>query len=68
MKVKCVFVFPSGVVAVTGEDGQQIGELQGMYNDVKDKILAAADEGTEFNGWPDFGYCGRSRQGKDRPT
>ena len=53
MKVKAVFVFPNGNVAVTDEDGQQIAELQGMYNDVREKILAAADEGTEFNGWPE---------------
>lgn len=57
MKVKAVFVFPNGNVAVTDEDGQQIAELQGMYNDVREKILAAADGETEFNGWP----------GKDRP-
>jgi len=52
MKVKCVFLFPNGNVAVTDENGQQIPELQGLYKDVKDRVLAAADEDTEFNGWP----------------
>lgn len=52
MSVKAVFVFPNGNVAVTDQDGQQIAELQGQFEDVKLKILAAADDGTEFNGWP----------------
>lgn len=50
MKVKCVFHFPNGNVAVTDENGEQIAELQGLYEDVREKVLAAADEDTEFNG------------------
>ena len=53
MKVSNVFLFPNGMVAVTGPDGQQIGELQGRFEDVRAKVEAAADEETEWNGWPE---------------
>ena len=53
MSIKAVFVFPNGIVAVTDENGQQIAELQGPFKDVRLKILEAADDDTEFNGWPE---------------
>ena len=51
-KVSAIFVFPSGNVAVMGYDGQQIDGLQGTFDEVRDRVWAAADERTEFNGWP----------------
>jgi len=51
MKVRAVFRFPNGMVAVTDEHGNQIPELQGKFEDVKEKVETAADEGTEWNGW-----------------
>lgn len=53
VKVKTVFRFPNGMVAVTDEHGQQISHLQGKFEDVKEKVEAAADEQTEWNGWED---------------
>lgn len=47
-----VFVFPNGMVAVMGYDGQQIAGLQGRFDEVRDCVWAAADEETKFNGWP----------------
>ena len=51
MTVKAVFRFPNGMVAVTDERGEQIPELQGRFEDVKEKVEAAANEQTEWNGW-----------------
>jgi hypothetical protein len=53
MTVKTVFRFPNGNVAVLDEHGQQISELQGKFEDVKQKVEAAADGQTEWNGWDD---------------
>lgn len=52
MKVKTVFLLPNGNVAVFDDNGEQIAELQGLYQDVKERVLAASDEDTEFNSWP----------------
>ena len=51
MRVKTVFRFPNSMVAVLDENGEQIPELQGKFEDVKEKVEAAADEQTEWNGW-----------------
>lgn len=51
MIVRTVFRFPNGNVAVLDEHGEQIPELQGRFEDVKEKVEAAADEQTEWNGW-----------------
>lgn len=51
MRVKDVFRFPNGMVAVLDEHGEQISQLQGRFEDVKQKVEAAADEQTEWNGW-----------------
>jgi hypothetical protein len=50
MRLKTVFLFPNGMVAVCGYDGQQIPELQGRFSEVKEKIAALADEQTEWYG------------------
>ena len=47
---KSVFVFPNGMIAVTGYDGQQIPELQGQDTpELRDAIKAVSDERTEWN-------------------
>jgi hypothetical protein len=43
----------AGMVAVRDADGNPIPELQGRYEHVRKAILAAADELTIFEGWPD---------------
>jgi hypothetical protein len=48
MKVKRVIRWQNGMVMVFGTDGEQISELQGRYSEVKDRVLAAADDKTEF--------------------
>lgn len=50
--VSAVFVFPNGNVAVMGYDGQQVDGLQGRFDEVRDRVWAAADKETEFSGWP----------------
>jgi hypothetical protein len=42
------------MVMVFDENGEQIPEYQGHYNDVKEKILADAPAGSVFNHW--FGH------------
>ena len=42
------------MVMVFDEDGEQIPQYQGHYNDVKEKILANAPAGSVFNHW--FGH------------
>jgi len=67
--IKTVFRFPNGMVVVLDENGQQIAELQGKFEDVKDKIEAAADEQTEWNGWKksmDFNMNKRRRSRNER--
>jgi hypothetical protein len=54
-----VIHYPNGNVAVTGDDGQQIPELQGKYDDVRDRILDAADERTRFRDFRDASRDGR---------
>ncbi len=59
---KTVFVFPNGMAVVCDEKGKQIPELQGKFEDVKEKILKAADGNTEFNGWPNVTCVTRFRK------
>jgi hypothetical protein len=53
MRLKAVFMFNNGNVAVCGYDGQQITELQGRFFEVRDRIESLADDQTEWYGWPD---------------
>ena len=39
------------MVMVFDQHGQQVTDLQGSFVDVRDAVLAAADEQTEFHGW-----------------
>jgi len=49
MIVKSVYLFTSGMVIVFNEKGEQIPELQGRLDTVKEKILEASDQNTRFN-------------------
>ena len=49
MRLKTVFVFPNGMVAVCGYDGQQIPELQGRWSEMRERIEALADDQTEWH-------------------
>lgn len=42
--IKSVFVFPNGMCAVCNQDGQQIPELQGEWNEVKRLVFEAASK------------------------
>lgn len=43
-----------GLVAVTDRDGIHFPELQGRFSEKVTAILEAADEHTQFFGWPDI--------------
>lgn len=49
--IKTVIRVKNDMVMVFDEDGEQIPEYQGYYNDVKEKILADAPPGSVFNHW-----------------
>ena len=49
--IKTVIRVRNNMVMVFDNKGEQIPEYQGYYEDVKDKILADAPEGTLFNHW-----------------
>ncbi|MGD0794235.1 MAG: hypothetical protein ABR958_01390 [Dehalococcoidales bacterium] len=44
----------NNVVMVFDEQGEQLPEYQGLYGDVREKILANAPAGAVFNHW--FGH------------
>jgi hypothetical protein len=52
--IKTVIRIKNDMVMVFDEHGEQIPEYQGLYDDVKGKILADAPEGSVFNHW--FGH------------
>lgn len=52
--IKTVIRIKNDMVMVFDEDGEQLPEYQGCYNDVKEKILADAPAGSVFNHW--FGH------------
>lgn len=52
--IKTVIRIKNDLVMVFDEDGEQIPEYQGHYNDVKEIILANAPTGSVFNHW--FGH------------
>ena len=43
-----VIKLPNGMVVVFDEEGEQMPEFQGRYQDVRAKILAQAPKGTKF--------------------
>lgn len=47
-RVKLATYWQNGMVMVFGYDGEQIPELQGRYEDMRAKVLAAADDQTRF--------------------
>jgi hypothetical protein len=52
-RLKSVFFFENGNVAVCDETGRQIPELQGRFSEVAERVEAAADDQTEWYGWPE---------------
>jgi len=52
--IKTVIRIKNDMVMVFDEDGEQIPEYQGHYDEVKEKILADAPAGSVFNHW--FGH------------
>ena len=51
-KVKAVFRFPNGMIAVTDQNGQQIPELQGEDTpEIRRKIEKRIDENTKLYGY-----------------
>ena len=49
--IKTVIRVRNNMVMVFDNNGEQIPEYQGYHEDVKEKILADAPEGTLFNHW-----------------
>lgn len=47
-------------VMVFDEEGEQMPEYQGRYDDVRDRIMADAPAGAVFNHW--FGYSFKSEE------
>jgi hypothetical protein len=43
------------MVLVFDENGHQLPEYQGLFEDVRDRVVADAPAGAIFNHW--FGYC-----------
>jgi hypothetical protein len=56
--IKTVIRVQNGMVMVFDENGEQLPEYQGFYQDVRDNIMSDAPEGTVFNHW--FGHGSRS--------
>jgi hypothetical protein len=48
------------MVMVFDEEGEQMPEYQGPYDDVRDRIMADAPGGAVFNHW--FGYSFKSEK------
>ena len=49
--IRTVIRINNNMVLVFDEEGEQIPEFQGYYENVKDKILANASGGSVFNHW-----------------
>jgi hypothetical protein len=52
--IKTVIRIKNDMVLVFDENGEEMPRYQGYYSDVKDKIMADAQQGSIFNHW--FGY------------
>lgn len=52
--IKTVIRIKNDMVMVFDEDGEQIPEYQGYYDDVKEKILANATPDSVFINWFDY--------------
>ena len=54
--IKTVIRTAHDMVMVFDENGEQMPDYQGCYEDVKEKVLAGAPAGSAFNHW--FGKSG----------
>ena len=52
--IKSVIKTPSNMVMVFDDNGEQIPEYQGQYEEVKDPILRDAPPETAFGHWLDY--------------
>ena len=52
--IKTVIRLRNNMVMVFDAEGEQVPEYQGQFEDVKERILGDAPEGTLFKHW--FGY------------
>ncbi len=52
--IKTVIRLKNNMVMVFDEEGEQVPELQGYYEDVRESILTHASGGTAFNHWFDI--------------
>ena len=52
--IMTVIRLKNDMVMVFDEEGEQVPGLQGYYDDVKERIIAAASGGTAFNHWFDI--------------
>lgn len=55
--IKTVIRIENDLVMVFDENGEEIPEYQGVYDYVKDRIIADASEQSVFNHW--FGYSAK---------
>jgi hypothetical protein len=49
--IKTIIRIKNNMVMVFDEEGEQMPEYQGYYDEVKERILAAAPGGSVFNHW-----------------
>ncbi|MCK4863530.1 MAG: hypothetical protein KAS25_04490 [Dehalococcoidales bacterium] len=49
--IRTVIRIKNNMVMVFDEEGEQMPEFQGYYEDVKERILANASGGSVFNHW-----------------
>jgi hypothetical protein len=61
--IRNVIRLRSDMVMAFDDEGEQIPEYQGQYEDMKERILTDAPEGTVFNHW--FG-CSLEPEAVDR--
>jgi hypothetical protein len=52
--IKHVLVFPNQMVAVFGDDGQQMSEYQGRWSEMREKILRDKPADVTIEGHPDY--------------
>ena len=52
--IKSAIRTPNDMVMVFDEDGEQIPEYQGCYDEVKELVLVNAPPGTLFGRWLDY--------------
>ncbi len=57
--IRKIIRLKNDMVMVFDEDGEQMPEYQGIYEDVRDRIIEDAPSGAIFNHW--FGHSDKPR-------